>query len=1097
MRCCAALTLTQRGGAAAPLSLTALCLSRRTPVSIGGRSSHLGFADTRGRSPRVKQTMSRDVPQRVAGTTKLRYTNRKGRTFTFSIPVTQLTHPPVNRRGASAAGWHEIDTSFSDVGDLEDDMPTELDERLAAARVNSEDGVVVEVNAEQLRDVQSAFVQLCKDYVLMDTSGMKTSMTYSELNNGPDYEHYDRKTRRRRHWIAIRHRFDDVQELLWPTGAAAEMRQRESAAAADEADTPALTTSPVAPLLPLPAMVEALCWLEAASTFAVRKHRPYDMAAASDFAPLDLSREVRVIAECIGVAGPSALVGSQEQQQVNSTQPLRKGATTPTPAIDDGDDGQRAAADRFISFAALCINHGVPLSLAFGASSSDLSSTMRDPNKGDSLLSGCVSTDATEAVHAWLSSLPALSRVKDAIRVMAVLQSVHPNTPASALASNSSPPSSSNVLAFSNEHGEVVNVPLLQALCRLASPSLFPHIAALENVDEGELCVLTRFVAAVQEENAAFLRATSGGSAEVREKTQNMLPAYTSERQALQHLTELAIARCRQLLYKTDGPRASLLSGDEENIPLVDLQAFAEHSHPEVRIHSKIGQANAQGLRYARLQSPASAALAQLLSRIEEANSRLATSTHTLRTDLLQHIAHKAALGKAKLSLEDITRALPLLAEVMRQTSEQQTKAKYDRLFAAMSISIGVGLQQVQKSSTVLNLLEGLAACHYVPSSYKLLEIVTLRLLMRGGFSLNESARAVVAMLQVVGPHGISQSVLQAVAMRVVSEVERSDNGGDKAEAAAAVSKVNVSDVLSVLRALRFSLYPSFPSLVVLVTQSSLTSNTSGWSREDHVHYAVLLTAAAGRLELSEEDAEVLPSLSQKAREELRLSRCEDRSTTGSVGGVEDANQEFLVTCAALQLSEVPPALKAWAHTPHRSLHSLRTPLLAVATLEAMEALHLAPSEWYMAYDRYLTRALEQVLHDGTKEPQRRLLEDDAQTAERTLFLSRVSAAARSAAAALLEREVERLDALLTDGPSRAESNGSSSSSSTMAVAAPLGGTDAQPVFSFQQKAMGRQTEAAMLEEQLLRYCVALKQHKAAAESGVDAAGADARVAAV
>ncbi|KPI84684.1 hypothetical protein ABL78_6253 [Leptomonas seymouri] len=1035
MRRCAAHGLTWSSGLALS-DLTALHVSQRTPVSIGGRASRTGFSEPPGKAPRVKQGTSRDIPQRIPGTTKVRYTNNKGRTFTFSIPVSQLTHPPVHRRGAAAAGWHEVDTSFSDVGDLEDDMPTELDERLAAVGVVSSgegsDNMVVEVNAEQLRGLQSALVQLCREYVLMDTNGMKTSMSYGELSNGPDYEHYDRKVRRRRHWIALRRRFEDVRELLWPSDAAAEMHECGKSGEMS------------APLLSLSAMMEALSWLEAASTFAIRKHRPYDTAAATEFAPLDLSREVRVVAECLSVVGPSGLVLGHTRHSAGEREGLMP--MTASSGEEAEENRRRAATDRFISFAALCANHKVPLKVAFSSSSSSHASSgvKRSDDSSNSVAA---------AAQAWLSSLPALTRLKDALRVMAVLQSID-GTCADTLSSKAS-----QMLRFSNEKGVVERAELLGALCRLVSTSLFPHAAALENVDEGELCVLMRFVAELQEQNAAFLQAcgASDGTSDV----------HTPEREVLQHLTQLAITRCRQLLYKTDGPTASLLSGDEENIPLVDLQAFAEHSHPAVRVHTKIGEANALGLRYARLQSPSSAILAQLLSRIEEADRRLATSTHSLRTDLLQHIAHRAALGKAKLSLEDVTRALSLLADLMLQTSERQVKAAFDRLFSAMSTSIGVGLQQVSTKTIVLDLFEGLARCHYEPSSYKALEVVTLRLMMRGFFSLEEAARALVAMLQIVGPQGVSQSVQQAIAMRVASALEKSDDAAVGSEA-----KVNQCEVWSVLRALRFSLYPSFTSLMLLVAQSSMTANAHGWTPEDHVRYAVLLAAAAGRLTPWAEDAEVVQLLSTKAREELELGLRTSVEGFPCVGeGKEDAYQECLVTCAALQLETTPPVLTAWACASRgmgkeqRQLHSLCTPQLAVSTLEAMEALHLASSQWYAAYDAYLVRALQQMLNAKAsgRASQYGLLNDDAQTMERTLYLSRVSPAARAAATALLEREVEHLDAVLTGGLA---------TDSTSAA----GRTDVLPVFTFQQKTLSWQAERAAMEERLLRYCTALRQ---------------------
>ncbi|TPP47839.1 hypothetical protein CGC20_14265 [Leishmania donovani] len=947
-----------QGSAGALTPTVYAALTSKRCVSIGGRASPLGFSTPPDRHPRIKQVGTGVIAQHVPGTTKLRYTNRKGRTFTFSIPVAQLTHPPVVRRGAARDGWHEIDTSFSDVGDLEDDMPSEVDECLAAASVAGDEGLV-ELNQEQLRALQQAFVRLCKDYVLMDTSGMKTSMMYSELNNGPDYELFDRKTRRRRHWLAIRHRYEDVKELLWPSDAAANDGDAPAASVEDtEREQQCSLADESLPVLPIADMMEALTWLEAASTFAVRKHRPFDTSNASDFAPLDLSREVRIVASCVRAAGLSNLLQSVGQ-----------GA-----AGEPRGDAADTVADRFISLGALCANHGVPLSAAFAPSVSTSCDAAASPT-----------TAAVASVQAWLSSIPVLSRVKDAVRVIGVMQICGQGKGDGAAA---------ELLRFSDADGAVVREALLDALCRVVPASLFSDAAALENVDEAELCVLLRYVTEIQEQNAAFFQAMGGSEATSRPER----AATTEGRRVLRHFTRLVLARCRRLLYDHDGPPATLLSGDAENIPFVDLQSYADHNHPEVRVHQKIGRANAQGLRYARLQSRASTTMAELLGRLESANQRMVAGAQGLRCDLLRHVAQKAALGKSKLTLEDVTRALPLLAALMGKTSEQQVKSTYERLLTAMSTTIGVALQQPQKPACILALLEGLAGCHYTPSSYKLLEMVMLRMMMRGAFTLSDAGRCLTAMLQVVGPQNVSQSVKQAIAMRVVAAVDaRSDS--------------TAADVLAVLRALRYSYYSSFASLVCLVSKSPLMGNTANWQPLEHV----------------------LPP---------RSPAC--------VG--EDAYQECVTACAALDVSPAPPTLTAWAHADidARPVHSLCTPALAVSTMEALEAMNLAPSRWYSAYGNYLTDALEHM-------QRRPLLEDDAETAVRCLYLQQAPGAVTRLASVLLAHEVDRLDQTLTRG------------------AVVHDGTRAPPVCTFQQRSLERQTSEGETEARLLRYCAALQ----------------------
>ncbi|GET93022.1 hypothetical protein, conserved [Leishmania tarentolae] len=1004
----------QRGilaGSAGALTQTIFAvLTSKRRVSIGGRASPPGFSTPPGKHPRIKQVGAGAIPQNVPGTTKLRYTNRKGRTFTFSIPVAQLTHPPVVRQGAATDGWHEIDTSFSDVGDLEEDMPSEVDACLMAASVSGDDGLV-ELNQEQLSALQQAFVRLCKEYVLMDTSGMKTSMMYSELNNGPDYELFDRKTRRRRHWLAIRHRYKDVKDLLWP-----------SDAAADDGDAPAATGEdseqqqhcPMAdeslPVLPIADMMEALTWLEAASTFAVRKHRPFDTSDASEFAPLDLSREVRIVASRVRAAGPSSLLHSAANGAVGEL----------------SGDNAHVVADCLISLAAMCANHGVPLSVAFAPSLSTSCDTVTSPN-----------TAVVASVQGWLCSVPVLDRVKDAVRVIGVMQT---------FAKGKHDSAADELLRFSNAEGAVVQEELLDALCRVVPASLFSDAAAIENVDDAELCVLLRYATDIQEQNSTFFQLMVGrGVASRLERA-----STTESRQVLQNFTRLVLARCRRLLQSHNGSPVTLLSGDAENIPFVDLQASADHNHPEVRVHQKIGRANAQGLRYARLQSTASTTMAELLSRLESVNQKMAAGAQGLRCDLLRHLAQKAALGKSKLTLEDVTRALPLLAALMLKTSEQQVKSTYERLLTAMSTTIGVALQQPQKPACILSLFEGLAGCHYTPSSYKLLEMVMLRMMMRGAFTLREAGRCLTAMLQVVGPKKVSQSVQQAVAMRVVAAVD-------------AKSDSTAADVLAVLWALRYSCYSPFASLVCFVSKSPLMKNTADWEPSDHVRYAVLLAAAAAALE-TEANSELCNTVSTTAREHLLLGLspthrlAEGTSQPLSCVG-EDAYQECITACAALDVRPAPPDVTAWAHAEMdaRPVHSLCTPALAVSTMEALEAMSLAPSRWYSAYGNYLTDALKQM-QGGDEVGQRRpLLEDDAETAARCLYLQSAPKCLSELASNLLEHEIHRLDQALTSGVVARESVGHS------------------PVRTFQQRSLERETAECEVEDRLLRYCTALQ----------------------
>lgn len=1021
---------------------------QRRNVSIGGRATRPGFAAPLGRGPQIKQgTKAGVIPRHVPGTTKLKYTNQQGRTFTFSIPVSQLTHPPVHRQSPAPDGWMEIDTSFSDTGDLEVDMPTAVDECLLGSTAASEDAalasVVVEMDQSQLEELHHAFVQLCKEYVLMDTNGMKTSMMYAEINTGPDYELYDRKLRRRRHWLAIRHRFNDVKELLWPS----ELLQQDAASASTDG----------APLLSFAAMMEALTWVEAASTFAVRTRRPYDVADAEDFKPLDLSREMRVLAARVQREGPELLFGSAAPSEPLSSSVLSSSAASSSslPSKRDPED-QRAISDRFIAFAALCINHSVDLSSAFA----ERAAVPRE-------VGGELEEEMTPLIR-WLCLLPPLSRMKDAIRVMAVLQLLPGNAART-------PP-----LCFSDAKGVVHRSEVLNALCTLAAPRLFSSADALGNIDEAELCVLMRFAVAVREQNKAFFNQaatlTSDRVAEM-EEGEGKVDEKGSDRKvqqqkdALLQVMSLALARCRHLLYQLDGPQTSVLSGEEEFLPLVDLQRFTERTHPQALIHYNIGRTNGLGLRFARLQTKSSTVLLDLVDQLGRASSK--DCMNQLTTDLIQHVAHRAALGKEKLSLDDVIRVLPMLAKLMRQTSEQHVKQRYDRLFSTFSTVIGIAIQHTRQPLELVQLLEGLSACNYVPqASFQLLEMAVLRLMMKETFSLSDTARILIATLQLVGPSQVSEALQQVAAHRVANEMENSNE----------VAAARVGDVLSVLGILRYTRYAAFPSLATLLTESPLWQTIGEWCPVQHCRCGVLLAAAAAALDDADESCE---RLSRLAREELLCGLSHSTSAeadimTMALAQREDLLQECVAACAALDLP-TPAVLSTWAHHPshpHRAhndgeaarrmplnslnhLHSLCTPLLAVSTLEAMEVLHLAPSPWYSCYEIYLLHMLSE-LEKVIEESQ--LLSDDGETVLRLLSLQWPSKSTKSIARRLLEAEVARLDISLRDGV-------------TELSATQVNG----PVRTFQQRSIEQRERQETMELTLLRYCAALRQHTAGA----------------
>lgn len=496
------------------------------------------------------------MPRRIPGTTKVQYVNKKGRGFTFAIPVSTLTHPPLLRSAPGSSNgqggvWYDMDTSFCDTGDLEEDMPSAVDEclrRCVQPRDDDADtgAVTIEVDMTALRELQQSFISLCRDYVLMDTRGMTTFMFHSELNNGPDYEMYDRKTMRRRHWLAIRHRYDDVKELLWPspvllsdadhsrgddkdTGAAVDAREEGEYAAAHCTD--AKTRAPTDPdertVLSSMEMLDALQWLEAANTFCIRQRRAYDVAPERDFGPIHLQREVRV---CIARA-------MCESRQLAPDPPLRAEAASSSPSTRSLHD-----ADTYMIVAALCSHHGVPFSQLWHCLS-------RQPNPAaahavhgrvtapDAAVSSLVedapipsqeytysdSSNATleSSLRTFVCGLPALTSVREVVRAMHAIQSwdsvpvcraAVPSVRMSAEDRLSSPrPSrrddhhSRDGLGFSDAcSGRVVDAALLSALSRLCACDVLTCDDALDNIDEEELCVVMGFLVRVYEANARY-----------------------------------------------------------------------------------------------------------------------------------------------------------------------------------------------------------------------------------------------------------------------------------------------------------------------------------------------------------------------------------------------------------------------------------------------------------------------------------------------------------------------------------------------------------------------------------------------------------------
>ncbi|CAD2216519.1 hypothetical protein AGDE_02186 [Angomonas deanei] len=789
----------------------------------------------------------------------------------------------------SLEGWKEVDTSYCDVGDLEEDMPTEVDEILQKSSVTAASGESsVEVDATTLQQLHASFLHLCKEYVLMDTSGMKNSMTYTELNNGPDYEMFDRKSARVRHWLSIRHRFEDVRTLLWPT----EPGDGEGAA--------------VVPSLSAAEMLQSLVWLEAASTFCVRKYHPYHFAGKEDFLPLDLHREVTALSE----------------------QVRREGGGERFFSASEGAEDLNTIVNRFISSSSLCLHHNVKLSSFFRS--------------------------GTE-VDALVRHIPPILRVKDAIRVMAVLTAME----------------DTNIFRFSDAAGTVTESERLQAFARLCSPTLFGEQDALRNVDESELCTLMTFLVHLKEQNKAFFHQTPAD--------------FERDRANIQRAIQAGVARCQYLLYKLGGPQTVVMS-DEENIPFVEAQKYAEHAHKDVQVHGKVGIENAQGLRFALLGPRASAILSGLLQRLEATGAE--TPSSQLVADLVQHIAHRTALGKGVMHLADIIHVLPLLAKLIRDKPETDVRRQYERLFSAVGHSIAVELQKDCSTESVVALLEGLAECRFIPSSFSQIEMVLTRKVLREETTMPQLSRVLSSLLQLTGREQISPVLLECACSVL----------GRQTPEALGASPAATEACVDLLRVMRFCRFEPFVDVLRMVWRDALITADTLQTPSTVCAYATVLSflAASG----GDQEEELYKE--SKRTLERGLSMWEGLNTSRE----KDILLDSLISAWVLRV-EKQPIMEKMAE--ERYLHSLVSPLQAVYLLGALEGIGLVRCDLYRVYEAYLEQHIA-----GLTTSQQLMEEEDASSLILLLDLKVVKEQLVLRAGALLAREVRMLDRELT-----------------------------------------------------------------------------------
>eukprot|EP00796_Vickermania_ingenoplastis_P006178 gene6178-4456_t len=924
----------------------ATCCMTRGVLHVGGKKSPLGFSQPMGKSPQVKQGRAQGVVKRIPGTTKVQYTNKKGRSFTFNVPVAELTHPPVNASAFMEGRWKHIDTSFCDTGELGAAMPSPVEDYIRKIHTDPQDGetVVVSVTQQQLSEVGRIFKDFCKEYVLMDTRGMKTSATYNELNTGPDYEHYDRKLMRKNYWLSVRRSYALVKELLWPTEILGMNRS-------EDMDTPLLSASE---------MLDILLWLQAASTFCFRAKRAYDTVDDTAFSPLNLEREVRVLA---ARARACNLLDSV----------FRAGGATQTKGTPP--------VNELVSCMTLSRTHNVDFSLFFRASD-----------------------DQVPAVKHVMEHIPDTLRTKDAIRIFHALEGLE-NT---------------NGLQFSSPEGTLSHPEIFEGVFKLCRSCAKDGSDSVQNVDEAELCVLLRFALNVRKMNRAFFidqRSSSDESLEVQSKVKMII-----------RFEEVCLARCRYLLYRLGGEQTTVLTEDDGYIPLVALQQHREKCPHQTLLHYKIGKHHAQGLRHVSLKDK-SGDILDLVSRLQAEKHGASVVITELEEDILLHMAKRISNSSAALSLADVNRVLPILSNIMaRNETFDKEKKRYERLFLGISTAIVVAMQKDVDAAELVQLLNGLSSCSYVPPSFPQVESVFTRLcLAEDSIPLPSLSEALEAVATLTGADS-SPALLHAAASRVQYELEEARNHPPDQE-------IEVWPILQLLRTLRYCQYNALPGLVLQVANTfpSDVRNLS-WNGRDRCAIGTLLAYAA----VSAEDSEWTSKLLEEARVEI----------SGAVpllrGDEGDLLIDLLVTCAGLGVSS-STALQTLVR-PLRSLHRWMTPRHAALVLEALETLKCSDCPLYKKYDEWLSRSLEK---GG---------ESVSEAAMIAIRLGEASPTLMDAAATCLHAELMNLER------EREE-----------CLSSPPGGFDAQS--SFEQLHVSKKTRAALYEEKILVLC-SLLQHQ-------------------
>lgn len=1007
-------------------------------LRIGGRKSPLGFSRSLGKAPQVKQGKPMGVVKRIPGTTKVEYTNKKGRSFTFRFPVTELTHPPVLHPPFSNDNGKELDTSFCDTGELEECMPSPVENYLRqrarklhssvlslpedfargennSKKVEDDDTLFVPLTLEEIREVGRLFKDFCKEYVLLDTRGMKGSMSHNELNTGPDYDHYDRKLMRKRYWLSIRQTYDLVSEIIWPSdllmpiesGSQIVNDKKAEGQESHELGSPSTLREKLA-TISAEEMLHILVWLEAASTFCVRSWREYDYSDKKCFLPLNLSREVHVLGACVKESNSDFFHFFQRNNE----------------SLEKFLSPSLHYSDRLIECIGLCQAHNVSLTCFFPSSSSFQVKLPVLPGTPSSLVFTPSTTKLSLLTHI-VSQLPASPfqlTPKDSIRVLHGICRTC---------------TSSEEYVFSSQQGEIIqNIVLFQGITKMCAVFANAGIQSVENVDEDDLCVMLQFMLHVKKGNSDFLRLNAGKEKNMNElkkqsswKKKGLGSVEKSSNANVLHLTdfdecqkiilrfeELCLARCRYLLYRLGGPQTVVLSGDNPYIPLVDFQKHketscgnhsGETSVSQSLLHYRIGRQHAQGLRSVSLQSK-SVEMLTLLSRLHSLNERgvsemmksssgeyvsangqeVETRVTELAEDIVQHIALRVTSSRQNLTLPEIVRLLPILSLAIHREKKENVLRnwkwepesvgsgggpvnRYHRLFQSISASIGLEMQNQWGSSSsphavamIVTLVEGLARCHFIPSTLPSVEMVLTRHCLQGHLSVLEVRNVLLRLLSLKGASGVPAAMLHAAGSFIVECLDRDGlivfqgsrcpSLSSSASASTLVGEYENrrKEMLDLLRVLCYCQYPSVAGLILRIADVHLST-----CKEDERDLAT--RSAFGTL-----FAFVSASSSFLDKETrtkfFDLSRCELCAGVDALPHLNDSDLVIDTLLSFAALSEPVPMSSSF-HTflgQFTALHSVLSPIHAAHVLEALEVLklhHIAGS----LYSRYTAWLLE------------------------------------------------------------------------------------------------------------------------------------------